>query len=302
MSDDPRSSAFHVDPNKASVWIDDRLEMDVDFPPLPRTVAEVSHLVAEVDGEPNTQKLASLVNDDPVIAATVLQRINSAYYGMRRRISNVRKAVMLLGFLDVANVVLTAGFLQLEEAFADEDQIAVFHQIMEDSIGVGQLAREVAAALHLSIEGPAYSAGLLHNVGRLIFLYNAPDDYTALRHADDGLALPSIEAEAHIFGAHHAEVGASALNAWQLPMTLIDAIRYYPTPTAPDDAAHQLVATLVNVAATAFSMPADSDALDDAPAVAFLAGQSDTSIAMITDAVETRRHRVNDYVSMMMAS
>ena len=302
MSDDPRPSAFRVDPSKASIWINDELETDVDFPPLPRTVAEVSHLVSKEEGEPDTQKLASLVNSDPVIAATVLQRINSAYYGMRRRITNVRKAVMLLGFLDVANVVLTAGFLQLEEVFTAEDQVAVFHQIMEDSIGAGQFAREIAAALNLPVEGPAYSAGLLHNVGRLIFLYNAPDDYTALQHADDDTALPGIEAEEHIFGAHHAEVGASALDAWMLPMVLVDAVRHYPNPMEPSTPVHQTVATLIGVAVAALSRPDAPDALSQMPAVTFLAGQTDTSATNIVDTVEARRSRVGDYVAMMMAT
>lgn len=301
MSDDPRPSGFPVDPRKASIWINDRLEIDVEFPPLPRTVAEVSHLVAREEGEPDTKRLASLVNSDPVTAATVLQRINSAYYGMRRRITNVRKAVMLLGFLDVANVVLTAGFLQLEEVFEDADQVAVFHQIMEDSIGTGQFAREVAAALNLSVEGPAYSAGLLHNVGRLVFLYNAPDDYTALHHADDAADLPTPEAEAHIFGADHAEVGGGALDAWTLPAVLVHAVRHYVTPSQLDDPAHQVVATLVGVAAAARRLADDTDALAQAPATAFLAGQTGTTTAHIADVIAARRGRVNDYVSMMMA-
>jgi HD-like signal output (HDOD) protein len=302
MPDAPRSSSFSVDPDKASIWIDDVLETDVEFPPLPRTVAEVSHLVAKEEGEPDTQRLASLVNNDPVIAATVLQRINSAYFGMRRRITNVRKAVMLLGFLDVANVVLTAGFLQLEEIFSDADQVSVFRHIMRDSIGAGQFARELADGLGLSNGGPAYSAGLLHNLGRLVLLYNAPDDYTALQHADDNTRLPSPEAEAQIFGVDHAELGASALNAWSLPPVLIEAVRHYATPATPNDATHQRAAALVGTAAVALNTPDAPDALRRASQTTFLAEHIELPTSRIIELVEARRQRVHDFVSMMMVA
>ena len=300
MPDAPHSSSFPVDPRKASIWIDDVLETDVEFPPLPRTVAEVSHLVAKEEGEPDTQRLAELVNNDPVIAATVLQRINSAYFGMRRRITNVRKAVMLLGFLDVANVVLTAGFLQLEEVFSDDDQVAVFHRIMRDSIGTGQFARELADGLDLSVEGPAYSAGLMHNIGRLVFLYNAPDNYTALHHAGEDTGLPGVEAEAHIFGVDHAELGAGALDAWSLPTVLVDAVRHYTNPAEPDNETHQRVAALVGTAAVALRTE-DSDTLRWAPETTFLAGHIETPTSHIVELVEARRQRVDDFVSMMVA-
>jgi len=301
MPDDPRSSSFPMEPRTASIWIDDVLETDVEFPPLPRTVAAVSHLIAKDDGEPDTQQLASLVNDDPVTAATVLQRINSAYFGMRRRITNVRKAVMLLGFLDVANVVLTAGFLQLEEVFSDSDQVSLFHRIMQDSIGAGQFARELAEGLNLSMSGPAYSAGLLHNIGRLVFLYNAPDNYTALHHADEGSRLPSAEAEAHIFGVDHAALGAGVLDTWSLPTPLVEAVRHYATPTEPDDEVHQRMAALVGTAAVALDTPDAPDELSRAPAATFLAGHIEVPTSRIVELVEARRQRVNDFVSMMMA-
>ncbi len=302
MPDAPRSPSFPVDSDQASIWIDDVLETNVELPPLPRTAAEVSHLVAKEDEAPDTQRLASLVNNDPVIAATVLQRINSAYFGMRRRITNVRKAVMLLGFLDVANVVLTAGFLQLEEIFSDADQVRVFRHIMRDSIGTGQFARELADGLGLSSGGPAYSAGLIYNLGRLVLLYNAPDDYTALQHADDSTRLPSPEAEAQIFGVDHAELGASVLDAWSMPPVLVHAVRHYAAPTEPSDVAHQRVAALVGTAAVALSTSDAPDELRQASGMTFLADHIESPISRIIELVERRRQRVHDFVSMMMVA
>lgn len=219
---------------------------NVNFPPLPHTVAEVSQLLAETEDEPDTLKLAEIVDSDPVVAASVLRRINSAYYGMRRRIGNVRKAVMLLGFLEVANIVLTAGMVKLEEVFTDSGHTDVFESIMQMSVGVGQTAREMANFLDLPVQGRVYTAGLLHSVGRLVFLYNHPDRYKDL-WAANGRRPPSIEAEEELFGINHAVLGAQAADNWKLPHYLIEAIRHYPDPAAIEDEDHRTIALLLAV-------------------------------------------------------
>ena len=86
--------------------------LEIRFPPLSRTVSEVSAVV-DMAESPDTRRLAEIVHADPVTAALVLRRINSAYYGLRRRFSNVQQAVALLGFLEVCDIVLTAGMLKL---------------------------------------------------------------------------------------------------------------------------------------------------------------------------------------------
>lgn len=300
----PSPSPFSFDPDASdSAWMQTELDAEIRFPPLPRTVAEVTYLVSDDDAEPDPRKLADLVDSDPVIAAAVLQRINSAYYGMRRRITSARKAVMLLGFLDVANVVLTAGMLQLEDVFAGEEHVALFERIMHTSVGVGQFAREIADALSLPEEGPAYSAGLLHGIGRLIFLYSAPDAYAALWH--DAPSLPAIDAEADAFGTTHPEVGAHAADAWRLPDALVQAIQHYTLPERAEGDAARTVAALVCVAvdaqraATLPDVPADAI---NAAALAFLARTADTTPSAIEEVIAERSPRVQDYVSMIMSS
>lgn len=285
-----------------AAWIKAELDTDIQFPPLPRTVAEVTHLVTEDAAEPDPRKLADLVDSDPVIAATVLQRINSAYYGMRRRITGVRKAVMLLGFLDVANVVLTAGMLRLEEIFAETDQMILFDHILQTSVGVGQFARELAQALALPVEGPAYSAGLLHSTGRLIFLYGAPDDYAALSHADDDHALPTVDAETFIFGISYPEIGARAADMWKLPGILTQAIRHHPAPKQAEMQSHRQVAALVGAAVAAQTGADAESGLAEAPGVQSLAAEVEPSPAALVSMIDERRSRVENYVSMIMGS
>lgn len=272
------------------------------FPTLPRTVTEVSRLLAEATREPDALELAEIVDKDPIVATAVLRRINSVYYGIRRRIGSVRKAVMLLGFLDVANVVLTAGMIRLEEAFASEDHAGLFEQVMRVSVGAGQYAREIAGLLDLPIQGQAYSAGLLHAVGRLVFLYNRPDKYAALWQRD-GSRLPSIEAESAIFGINHAELGGQAADEWKLPPFIVEALRAYPHPRHLDDAEHRQIATLLAVAVSAIRQFGDGEPsevnFDPPPQLVQLAEITGREASDIVEHIEQRQGRVRSFVSTM---
>lgn len=309
MQRDKPGLAFNLDANHAGdqdVDFSLRGEMRprISFPPLPHTVESVSRLLSEMGPEPNTLQLAQIVDSDPMVAASVLRRINSAYYGVRRRIASVQKAVMLLGFLEVANLVLTAGMEQLEEVLGREDHSAAFERIMRTCIGTAQYARELSGHLSVPCEGKAFSAGLLHGVGRLIMLHNDPDTYEALwEQADE---MPSREVEQDTFGIDHARLGAIAADEWKLPGLLIKAIRYYPTPEKLEDEEARIVAYVVAAAADAVGtmrlaqgMAAERE-YAPTPVLEALAAEVAADAEQLGAFIEKKRPRIRSYVDTMM--
>jgi HD-like signal output (HDOD) protein len=280
------------------------LRPSISFPPLPHTVESVSELLSEMGVEPNTMQLAQIVDSDPMVAASVLRRINSAYYGVRRRIASVQKAVMLLGFLEVANLVLTAGMVQLEETFGADEPSKLFNRIMRRCIGTAQYARELAGHLHSSSEGPAFSAGLLHAVGRLIMLHNDAETYERLW--DQAGAPPARDAENEAFGIDHARLGAVAADEWKLPGLLIKAIRYYPTPEKLEEQEQRLVARVVGTAAAAIDRMRLADGVEAereyeaTPELAALAEEMEADPEQLVAFIEKKRPRVRSYVDTMM--
>lgn len=309
MQRDKPDMAFHLNPDAAAdqdVDFSLRGEMRprISFPPLPHTVQSVSSLLSEMSVEPNTLQLAQIVDSDPMVAASVLRRINSAYYGVRRRIASVQKAVMLLGFLEVANLVLTAGMEQLEETLCPDEHSDAFERIMRTCIGTAQYAREIASHLNLSCEGQAFSAGLLHAVGRFIMLHNDPDAYEALWETEGG--LPSREAEKEAFGIDHARLGAVAADEWKLPGVLIKAIRYYPTPEKLDAEEQRLVARLVAVAASAINDTHLADGVEaereytPTQELAALADEVGADVEPLGAFIEKKRPRIRSYVDTML--
>ncbi len=306
--DEPRSALnidlTHSTEQDLDFSLRGELRPRISFPPLPHTVESVSNLLAEMGVEPNTLQLAQIVDSDPMVAASVLRRINSAYYGVRRRIASVQKAVMLLGFLEVANQVLTAGMVQLEETFGAEEPSEMFEHLMRTSIGTAQYARELANYLGVNCEGPVFSAGLLHAVGRLILLHNDAGRYDAIWKRAGG--PPSREAEQEAFGIDHARLGAIAADEWKLPGLLIKAIRYYPTPEKLEDGEQRLVARIVAAAAAAVDEMRLAFGVEDeraytvTPELVALAEEVGAETEQLRAFIEKKRPRIRSYVDTMM--
>ena len=228
-----------------------RPNFEIRFPPLPRTLGEVSRLLAETGDTPDTPRLVEIVNSDPVIGASVLRRINSAYYGMRTRVADIQKGCFLLGFDEVCDIVLTAGMMKLGDIFETESQSDIFEQIMEMSVGAAAYNKHLAHELGLKERGFAFSTGLLYTVGRLVLLYNRPSDYEALWYTTESGKPPTVTSEQIIFGTDHAVLAARAAENWQLPADAAAVIRNYLTPGHIDKFEIRVLALSLSVASAA---------------------------------------------------
>ena len=278
---------------------------EIRFPPLPRTVTEVSKLLAQGSETPDTPKLVEIVNSDPVVGASVLRRINSAYYGMRTRVADIQKACFLLGFEEVCDIVLTAGMMKLADIFSTKSQIQIFEQIMQMSLGSANYNKKLAQHLDLTQKGFAFTTGLLHTVGRLVLLYNRPNDYEALWFTTEGGAPPTVTSEQIIFGTDHADLGAKAAENWLLPEEAVQVIRHYLTPGHIEDPEIRLLALCLSASTAAteqLCMDADDRAESFTPpaAVFALARQKQISANEIKQFIEANRDEVSSFIHSMV--
>ncbi len=297
MAEDDRSIPATQFPQEPS--------FDLRFPPLPSTIAEVSRLLTQDSGEPDVQRLADIVNADLVVAASVLRRVNSAYYGLRRHIGDVRQAVFLLGYLEVCNIVLTAGMMKLRDVVSNEEQTTIFDQILRHSIGTAYFTRRLATLLDLEHASSAFTVGLLHPIGRLVLLYNRPDDYEALWFIEDAPAPPSVEQERSIFGTDHAVVGAMALEEWQLPPAYCDVLRHYLDPRHLQEPSWRSIALALNLgmAATEQLCLSASDAtFEPGQALPALlrATRSELTAEDVVTLLEREQQQVRNYIDAMV--
>ena len=278
---------------------------DMRFPPLPRTVTDVSALIAQKQDVPDTPGLVRIVNADPVIAGSVLRRINSAFYGVRRRVGDLQKAVFLLGFDEVCDLVMTAGMMRLRDVLHSNEQAHIFEQIMTMSVGTAAYARKIATHLQIPQHHTAFTLGLLHTVGRLVLLYNRPDDYEALWCTNDYGFAPTVTSEQIIFGTDHAELGALAADSWHLPEPMTAIVRHYLTPGHLEDQEQRVLALTLSVAATATERfcirPQHGQPRFEATAALFaLARAVQVKPAEIVELIEGSWREVHDYTHSMV--
>jgi putative nucleotidyltransferase with HDIG domain len=196
---------------------------------LPSAPALYMRLVEALsDPETSMDTIGALVESDVAMCAKVLQLVNSSFFGVGRRISSPKEAVMYLGMAPLRALVLSAGAFQ---AFAPAQPIEGFSiEALEiHSALVARVASELLTDRHESAD--AFTAGLLHDVGKLVLAAHQPEELASLLALGrrDGRALHPTELEhAHVT---HAEIGAYLLTLWGLPNPIVDAVAHHHAPT-----------------------------------------------------------------------
>ncbi|HEV8541462.1 MAG TPA: response regulator, partial [Verrucomicrobiae bacterium] len=174
--------------------------------------------------------VGELVAKDLAISARLIQVVNSAYYGLQQQVSDPSAAVLLLGLETTSSLVLSI------EAFARFDKVKPLYfsmdQVWKHCQSVAQSAKRIAELLSndLEVARNAYTAGLLHDIGKLALALNFEEQYHgALKLAEKQKLLPS-EVESQVFGANHAEAGAYLLSQWGLPLPIVEAVADHHLP------------------------------------------------------------------------
>ena len=200
------------------------------LPPLPQNYRELTQILAREDYPQG--ELIRVLSRDAAVAATVLRVANSAFYGRRLPVTSLELAVMILGTTTVRTLVLTSElFSKVPKRLAREFGI---EELYRHSLQVARYARIMAqkAGLQEDTLEDSFSAGLLHDVGKIIFIQTMPDRYREALKLRDDEAIPLHEAEESIFGVSHADVGGHLLGLWGLPDSIVEAALYHHHPMA----------------------------------------------------------------------
>jgi HD-like signal output (HDOD) protein/ActR/RegA family two-component response regulator len=191
------------------------------LPSCPRLYGELTELI--LDPEATAADAAALMERDVAMSAKVLQLVNSAFFGVGRRISRTAEAVHYLGLETLRALVLHAGAF---EAFAPHRPVDGFDlaALERGSHLAARIARRIAADPRTREH--AFTAGLLHGVGLLVLARQDPHELAdAIAEARrGGRTLHDVEYGRH--GSSHAELGAYVLGLWGLPEPIVDAVAH----------------------------------------------------------------------------
>jgi len=175
------------------------------------------------------EDIGKTIAQDQGLTTKVLAMANSAFYGLQSRVTSVGRAIALLGLKEIRNLVLILGAQSittrrsLPEAFDLEDYWG--HQL-----GVGLCARHLGARLGKVDCDVLFTAGLLHDFGKLLTAMYRPNCWVDIVRVARTRGLSYAEAEQAYWGLEHGLIGAMTLNAWYLPRELTEPVNWHHSP------------------------------------------------------------------------
>jgi len=180
---------------------------------------------------PNTslQRIGELISEDIGMTAKILQLVNSAFFGVRRRVESPAQAASLLGIDNIRGMMLGVHvFSEFKDGPANFSADALWSH----SISVGGFAKKIAEMEtdDLKVTSDSLTAGLLHDAGKLVLATNLPEDYgMAISRFESG-EMSAQQAEASIFNASHSEVGGFLMGLWGFHQPVVEALAFHHRP------------------------------------------------------------------------
>ncbi|MFD2366777.1 HDOD domain-containing protein [Pseudoduganella sp. GCM10020061] len=196
-----------------------------DLPSLPVVVMELLNSIEQEDVD--IAVLAKKVSHDQALTAKTLRLANSSAFGLQLKVTTIQQAITYLGFQATRNLITAAA---LTGCFAENRCAGFDHKAFwRHSIATAACARILARQMRLN-QDIAFTAGLLHDIGRLVLVSSFPDKYAQAIEYRKRTDCTLLEAERAVLGADHMTAGAALARHWNFSetMTLPIALHHEP--------------------------------------------------------------------------
>ncbi|MCB0353599.1 MAG: HDOD domain-containing protein [Bdellovibrionales bacterium] len=208
---------------------------------LPSTLEALTLECAKSD--PSLTRLAEIARRDIGLSAKILQLTHSDYFGKGREFTSIDEAVERLGS-DVIRMLLEKA--EIFRAVSLKTPALHLDSLTAHAVQVAETARLIAKLEGLSSkeQSEAYTAGLLHEIGRVVLVSEFQDEYQKVLRLLERGGISHHEAEREVFGSSNSEVGAYLLALWGLSDSVIEAVTFQDNPTAAGAEGFRLVTIL----------------------------------------------------------
>lgn len=195
--------------NLSEMAVEQGLRKVPPFPPI------AARLLVLLSGESASLiAAADLIGGDPTFSARLLNCVNSAAYGMVSRVVNIRQALALLGMDRMRQLTVTVAVGAYAQGAL---RSAELRRCWEHTMATAILSDQIARACGGSFNDIAYTAGIMHDIGRLGLLVAYPTEYERIIRDAAAQCLDVLDFEREQFGMDHAEAGRILAERWNLP-------------------------------------------------------------------------------------
>ncbi|MBT8330731.1 MAG: HDOD domain-containing protein [Deltaproteobacteria bacterium] len=201
-----------------------KLDRIKEIPTLPSIVFELNKYLRDPDTSIKT--VCDTIEKDQAIALKILKLVNSAFYGFKSKISDLRNAVVLLGYNAVRNAIVSISVIN---SFPKRVKLIDFDisQFWKHSLAVAVTSKNIAQLSRKESPDNCFVGGLLHDVGKVILAQYFPNLFETVWSTLQNEHLTFYDAEQKSLPINHAKIGAHLAAKWQLPQGLIEAIRWH---------------------------------------------------------------------------
>lgn len=192
------------------------------MPAFPKSVQRILELTRDINCPP--KELVAVIEKDPVIAIKILKIVNSAYFSLPSKVTSISQSVVFLGLNTLKNLALnfsTIGMLPRRNAAGFDMQGYLMHSLLTAGIARELVDRYADGEADAT---DAYTVGLLHNFGKVVFAQFMPQEFHRALELSASEQVALHVAEEAIIGADHAYVGAMLAQHWQFPSSLVACI------------------------------------------------------------------------------
>lgn len=200
--------------------IDDIFKNVRQIPTLPNVIAHVMSVMN--NPESSASDVAKLISHDPALASKILRLANSAFYGRPRTVSSVNHAVVTLGFNTVRALMISASVILLfpgDTVSSLFDRRSFWKHCLACAIAARYIVKQ-SPPLRLIDAESAFCAGLLHDLGKIIFDQFLHNDFIMALEKAHKEEKHSVFVEQEVLGITHARAGAALAEKWNLPADL----------------------------------------------------------------------------------
>lgn len=235
--------------------VEDLLSQTHRLPNVPQAVRQLIQQLNNPDAD--YAEIAAKVSEDQTLSLRVLRMVNSAHFGLSRKVSSIEDAVVMMGMERLKTLVIASG---LAGSVSEVEGIDL-QRFWNESFRVAIVAHYLGERTDQVNADIAFTAGLIHNIGRLLLHLAAPEKAIAIQQLIKETGGSRSEAEMKILGFTTPVAGKALMDMWRFPPELGEAIAQHKNPHGYEEPSY--VAAVVNLACVVNAAARDNWSLEE---------------------------------------
>lgn len=203
------------------------------LPTLPDTYIKLNNAI---ENNLDIDEITKIIENDQAISIDILHIVNSAFYGIRT--ASIKTALMHLGLGNIKNIILVSGICNDCNYIGSDKETFWKHSSLCNRLFV----KMYKTLLNKKLPENFSSAGLLHDIGKIIISQNYTEGYKkVVKLSNEKKEIQEYEIEKEVLGITHNELGAYLLNWWGIPQPVVEVALYHDEPSNGSDVNKELI-------------------------------------------------------------